>query len=913
MDRETIEIDLTASGSESSASGDFDPEVEYDEWKEEILDCLDSIKSSGDFSVCRTYTAHINPCLRIVGRETAIPLPLTDHDAETIRGACREAPFGKGDETLVDTSVRKTWELDATRFECTNPSWPAFFNGILKDVAAGFGLPEVKAKPHKLLLYEKGSFFKRHKDSEKEAGMIATLVVCLPGIHRGGDVHLSFGPEKRKLATAPASRFDVTAMAWFSDLDHEVKPLEFGNRLVLTYKLFQPSGILQSAQFLFGQSQKVKSVLGRWHIDFSDRFMLAYPLDHLYTKSSLSMNNLKGRDRAVCHSLKEASAACGLYLTLAHLTRLEMDDCGGYFGSDDGSTDLSTIYSCDGAPIGSSCRVDESEILVPNFFEDRDPDSEDEAEFTGNESMPAFYRYHNTVAVLTPMNQLLHYLMTSGSRISNTDADNLLSMVEETFQQHRENPVVESSTLQVMTDILGVSHSSWRRTHFTVARWAQETNHDDLFEKAVQTLLASKDPKSSSTELPRLVGYLLDKAYAESSKEVNWKSIFGSFLQSATFGVWESIWTGILNYLKVKAVKDSLIPWAQSQLEVKLDTQESFGVIDYAPFIDRLGRLVEYDRILAAFSSRGTRELIFKVFESMFQIRDQYIEGTVKSIFETTLQVARSRLVLRWQDICAKGPGSSFSCLPDGDESRVLLRQFAGLIKQSLTVGASDQAIALVEECHKGFEGTRCSWDPSRCHKQSLVQDLLLPLASALYSFGIPPRSGVRGFFELLIRDVLHHQMPQYPEKPSGWRHKRRGCLCCEDCAALNAFLESEDQTSWSLHAAADRRKHIESHLPDSVFKKETISNTSPYILVVEKLGTEHREEVAAFRRKLEPFDSVLSPLQGDILRSILGEATYQEIVVLEHIRSGTTAAPVVGVKRPSDNDLAGDSVRQRV
>lgn len=397
MDRELIEIDSTASESGSSASGYGDPEVGFDEWKEDLLGCLDGIKSSGDFSNSRRYAVHVNPGLQIVGQETAIPLPLTDHEAETIRGACREAPFGKGDETLVDTSVRKTWELDATRFICTNPSWPAFLDSILRDVAAGFGLPEVKAKPHKLLLYEKGSFFKRHKDSEKEAGMVATLVVCLPGIHTGGDVHLSFGSEKRELATAPASRFDVTAMAWFSDVDHEVKPLGSGNRLVLAYKLFQPSGVVQSAQLLFGQSQRVKSILSKWQTRFSGRSMLAYPLDHLYTKSSLSMNNLKGRDRAVCHSLREVSATCGLYLTLAHMTRSEMDDCGGYFDSEESSTELETIYSCDGAPIGSSCQIDESEILVPDFFEDRDPDSEDEGEFTGNESMPAAFRYHNTV------------------------------------------------------------------------------------------------------------------------------------------------------------------------------------------------------------------------------------------------------------------------------------------------------------------------------------------------------------------------------------------------------------------------------------------------------------------------------------------------------------------------------------
>ncbi|EON98361.1 putative 2og-fe oxygenase superfamily protein [Phaeoacremonium minimum UCRPA7] len=393
-------IDLTASDSESSLSSghqSHDEDVVYSRWKGQLLDCLNGITSSGDFSASRQYQTFPNPCLRIAGRAAVIPLPLTDHDAEAIRGACKEAPFGRGDETLVDTSVRKTWELDATHFECTNPSWPAFFRTVLDDVATGLGLPNVRAKPHKLLLYEKGSFFKRHKDSEKEVGMIATLVICLPAAHRGGSVQLSFGPEKREIATAPASPFDITALAWFSDVDHEIKPLNFGHRLVLTYKLFQSGSAKRSAHFLVEQSRQLKSILGKWRPQFPTTLMLAYPLEHQYTKSSLSLKNLKGRDHAVCHSLKEISAACDLHLALAHMTRTE-DDPDDYYGTGDGevSVTLDTIYSCEGLQIGSSHDVDEAEILG-SIFKDREPDSEDEGEFTGNESAPSSFRYHDTV------------------------------------------------------------------------------------------------------------------------------------------------------------------------------------------------------------------------------------------------------------------------------------------------------------------------------------------------------------------------------------------------------------------------------------------------------------------------------------------------------------------------------------
>ncbi|KAF4912240.1 hypothetical protein CGCF415_v003775 [Colletotrichum fructicola] len=156
-------VSVGSDDSDSVSAG----ESVYGEWKEDLLACLEGIKAVGDIASFSRYPTFANPGLKI-GDNPPIPLPLAPRDAEVIKAACRQAPFGRGDETVVDTAVRKTWELDHTRFKLANPEWRGFLTTVALGAAKGLGLSNIKVNPHKLLLYETGSFFKKHKDSEKE-------------------------------------------------------------------------------------------------------------------------------------------------------------------------------------------------------------------------------------------------------------------------------------------------------------------------------------------------------------------------------------------------------------------------------------------------------------------------------------------------------------------------------------------------------------------------------------------------------------------------------------------------------------------------------------------------------------------------------------------------------------------------
>jgi len=91
----------------------------------------------------------------------------------------------------VDKAVRNTFQLAPEHIQITNPSWTSQLAELTKEVCCTLGVQAnltVEAKLYKMLLYEKGSHFKPHRDSEKEHGMFGTMVIVLPSHFEGGEL-----------------------------------------------------------------------------------------------------------------------------------------------------------------------------------------------------------------------------------------------------------------------------------------------------------------------------------------------------------------------------------------------------------------------------------------------------------------------------------------------------------------------------------------------------------------------------------------------------------------------------------------------------------------------------------------------------------------------------------------------------
>lgn len=173
--------------------------------KKDLLGYLDDIAAPGDFATTEKLDTIVDPDIKILrnGSTDAIAVPLAARDALKIIDAARQAPFGKGEDTLVDTSVRNTWELDLGQFSLSD-RWQPYVDKLARSACHELGVrtPDTKAELYKMLLYEKGAMFKPHTDSEKVPGMFGTLVISLPSAHFGGAVVLSHNGKQHVFQTS---------------------------------------------------------------------------------------------------------------------------------------------------------------------------------------------------------------------------------------------------------------------------------------------------------------------------------------------------------------------------------------------------------------------------------------------------------------------------------------------------------------------------------------------------------------------------------------------------------------------------------------------------------------------------------------------------------------------------------------
>ena len=128
-----------------------------------ILDTLKSVKNPGLYATGGEATMPL-PSITLAGEPNAVlGLPLCECQVKHLIEVASRAPFGRGEETIIDASVRSTWQLNPTQFSITNPEWEESLQELLDEVTTELGCDtemNVTCQLYKLLLYEPGGHFK---------------------------------------------------------------------------------------------------------------------------------------------------------------------------------------------------------------------------------------------------------------------------------------------------------------------------------------------------------------------------------------------------------------------------------------------------------------------------------------------------------------------------------------------------------------------------------------------------------------------------------------------------------------------------------------------------------------------------------------------------------------------------------
>lgn len=274
---------------------------------------LSTLRGGGRFAM-GARIASLTPTLHIEGLGI-LSLPVLAEQAKALIALAERAPYGRGDATLVDTSVRSSWQLAPSRLRFVDPIWPRkTLPRILARVKKELGVTaDIEAQLYKLLVYEEGGFFLEHRDTEKVPGMFGTLVVALPSAHRGGELIVRHGDRTATLSLRSTALSRTSFGAFYTDCLHSLAPITEGYRVCLVYSLVSRTRL--SAPPVDASNSDVTAALDRLAQADSPAKVVRV-LSHHYTPAGLSFAALKGDDAAVASALEAAAHQSGFRIYL---------------------------------------------------------------------------------------------------------------------------------------------------------------------------------------------------------------------------------------------------------------------------------------------------------------------------------------------------------------------------------------------------------------------------------------------------------------------------------------------------------------------------------------------------------------------------------------------------------------------
>ena len=335
-------------------------------------------------------------------------LPLTEDTGPMLAALCQVAPYGKGDQTLVDPVVRDALQVDAADFSFENSAADSAMERLSSLCVKGLGVVRPCAVvPYKLLLYGPGMHFAApHRDSEKQDGMFATLIVELPSLCSGGQLTVHHKEATIRCFGDRATRpYSCSYAAFYADCLHELSPITSGYRLAIAYNVISLDK--KHVPSLSAASNRVSAIVDLFSNALETHPYLLVPTEYSYTQKGKRV--LKGMD----HNVVEWLSRPGFKIYLADLIHERESTGDGWdYGSLDWHvegestklTDFTCIYPEDGLD-NLAINADEEELWqhavmdLPDWSAE-DPDEKEEDGYLGNEGMSKTETYKRRCLVI---------------------------------------------------------------------------------------------------------------------------------------------------------------------------------------------------------------------------------------------------------------------------------------------------------------------------------------------------------------------------------------------------------------------------------------------------------------------------------------------------------------------------------
>ena len=364
-----------------------------------------------------------------------LSFPVPEMQVRSLIAGAERAPYGRGSDTLVDTSVRDCFQIGAERIRLAGDAWQDTFARILVMAAEGLGYPadRVDANLYKLLIYEHGGFFSPHRDSEKEDGMIATLSVSLPVVGKGGALVIRHGDRESVVEMNVEEPSEIAFAAFYADCLHEVRPVVEGHRLSLVFNLrVRPddTDTPRLAPDYNDQFNQIAQHLVKRQESGLTPDKLVWMLEHEYSKAGLSFDALKNADATKAAVLVAAAERAGwdIFAAIIHIHEEGSATYNGhyihYWDHDENDTegvDIDEIFDlrirlnswitpAGRHPGFGDLELEDEELLPQGVLDNAIPDEQLLHEATGNAGVSLERSYRLAALVLWPRSSAVSIL-----------------------------------------------------------------------------------------------------------------------------------------------------------------------------------------------------------------------------------------------------------------------------------------------------------------------------------------------------------------------------------------------------------------------------------------------------------------------------------------------------------------------